>query len=834
MHNFTDNPPRQTINFSQGFEGLTSQEASDRRAAGKGNNVTLQSSRTYWEIVQENLLTFINMVFLALGAILISLGSYGDAFLVVIVILGSVVVSVCQELWAKQKLDRIAILTRPKAVAMRDGELMDIDPSEIVLGDLLEVQAGDQVAVDGEILGTGSVDVDESLLTGESELIRKAEGHFLYSGSICVSGKAFYQVTKVGTESMAFQITQGARAFRQVNTPLQQEINLLIRIFLLVSIFLWILVGAAVASNMISFSEGIQRAAVIAGLVPAGLYLAITLAYALGAVGMLGQNVLIQQANAVESISNVEVLCLDKTGTLTTNQICLQEIYPLQGSEEELKKILGNYVASSINQNQTSAAIAKVCDGTYQHILEEIPFTSARKWSAISFDSSNLAGVYVLGAPEIIFDLEELNSTAHEYIQAQIAQGRRVLMFALSKGTQGEKRQSLRDRADQSVLPQNLEPLGILVFSDQLRAEVEVTLQSFAQAGIKLKIISGDNSQTVLALAKQVGMDTSLNHDLKLVSGAELENMSDAEFRQTVAETTIFGRITPAQKSLIVQTLRQSGNYVAMIGDGVNDVLSLKQANLGIAMESGSKATRNAADIVLLKDSFASLPHAFLEGQRIRIGIQDVIKLFMVRVLTFTFLIFATSLVGNTFPFLNKHTAAVTLISVGLPSTFLPIFAKPGILPYRSMIRSLLHFALPVILSLTLVALGVYLTYLIPVLNNNIEITDNDLMVPRSAMATILIYCILLLLPFLKPPTQFWVGGEPLNGDWRYTIMAVSLLTFYMVALITPPLRDFFTIVFLSWQDYGILAGVAIAWGLGLRAVWRSQSLDRFLGVKLK
>jgi cation-transporting P-type ATPase E len=827
MHKFTDNPPRQTIYLSQGFEGLTSQEASDRRTAGKGNNVVLQSSRTYWEIVRENLLTFINMVFLLLGAILVSLGSYGDAFLVVIVILGSVVVSVCQELWAKKQLDQIAILTRPKVMAMRDGELKEIDPSEIVLGDLLEIQVGDQVAVDGE-LGTGTVDMDESLLTGESELIRKTEGHFLYSGSICVSGKAFYQVTKVGTESMAFQITQGARAYRQVNTPLQQEINLLIRIFLLVSIFLWFLVGAAVASNMISFAEGIQRSAVIAGLVPAGLYLAITLSYALGAVGMLGQNVLIQQANAVESISNVEVLCLDKTGTLTTNQICLQEIYVLKGSEADLKIILGDYVASSINQNPTSASIAEICDGTAQNVIE-IPFTSARKWSAISFDSNKLEGVYVLGAPETIFDLDKLDSTAQEFIQAQIAQGRRVLMFAHS-----ETNQVLSDRGDRSVLPQDLVPLGILVFSDRLRTEVEITLQSFAQAGIKLKIISGDNPQTVLALAKQVGMDTSLNQDLKLVSGAELENMSDAEFRQTVAETTIFGRITPSQKSLIVQTLRQSGKYVAMIGDGVNDVLSLKQANLGIAMESGSKATRNAADIVLLKDSFASLPHAFLEGQRIRSGIQDVIKLFMVRVLTFTFLIFATSLVGNTFPFLNKHCAAITLISVGLPSTFLPIYAKPGTIPYRSMIRSLLHFALPVILSLTLVALVVYLKYLIPVLNANIEITDEDLLIPRSAMATILIYSILFLLPFLKPPTQFFVGGEPLSGDWRYTIMAICLLAFYMVALITPPLRNFFTIAFLSWQDYGILAGVAIGWALGLRAVWRSQSLDRFLGVKLK
>jgi cation-transporting P-type ATPase E len=827
MHNLTDNPTRFPDIF-QGLEGLTAQQVSDRRAAGQGNNVSLQSSRTYWDIVRENLLTFINIVFLILGLILISLGSYGDAFLVVIVLFGGVVVSVCQELWAKQKLDKIAILTRPKVVAFREGNLTEIDPSEIVLGDLLEIQSGDQVVVDGEILGAGAVDIDESLLTGESELIRKLEGHWLYSGSICVSGKAFYEVKRVGTESLAFQITQGARAFRQVYTPLQQEINLLIRVFLLVATFIWILVGAAVYANIISFAEGIQRAAVIAGLVPAGLYLAITLAYALGAVGMLGQNVLIQQANAVESISNVDILCLDKTGTLTTNHMCLQEIYPLQFSEEKLKLILGDYVASSINRNHTSEAIAKICDGDCQSIVDEIPFTSARKWSAIASASENLAGIYVLGAPEIIYDLDKLEQPDSKFIHDQISQGRRILLFTYS-----DQISDLRDLDDQPILPKDLIPLGILVFSDQLRTEAENTLQSFAQAGIALKIISGDNPQTVMALAKQVGMDRNLGQEIRLISGPELEKMNEYEFRQTVLETTIFGRITPAQKSLIVQTLRQAGNYVAMIGDGVNDVLSLKQANLGIAMESGSKATRNAADIVLLQDSFASLPHAFLEGQRIRNGIQSVITLFMIRVLCFTFLIFATSLVGSTFPFLNKHSAAITLISVGLPSTFMPIFAKAEMLPHRSMIRSLLHFALPVILTLSLVGLSVYVTYLIPVLNANVILTDQDLIVPRSALATIMIYCGLLLLPFLKPPTKAWVGGEKLNGDWRYTKLAICLFVFYMLALVTPPLRDFFNITFLSWRDYGILIGVTIIWGISLRTIWRSHFLDRFLGVKL-
>ncbi|MDX1977048.1 MAG: HAD-IC family P-type ATPase [Pseudanabaenaceae cyanobacterium bins.68] len=803
------------------LSGVSTQVAEQLLKSGQGNNISLTPSRTYWQIVQQNLLTFINMVFFGLGMVLISLGSYSDAFLVVVVILGSVVVSVCQELWAKRKLDQIAILTRPKVTAWRDQVLIEIDPSEIVLGDLLEVKTGDQVVVDGQILSESGIDLDESLITGESEVVHRQQGDQIFSGSICVSGQAFYRVEKVGKENLAFQITQGARAFRQVNTPLQQEINLLIRIFLLVSTFLWILVGVAVFANIVSFSEGIQRAAVIAGLVPAGLYLAITLAYALGAVRMLGQKVLVQQANAVESISNVEILCLDKTGTLTANHLHLEQIYPVADhGEAEIRAIAGDYVSSCSQQNSTSEAIAHACPGRKLQLTAEVPFNSTRKWSGITL---NPKLSYILGAPEAV--CEHLPSVAQAYFASQVAQGRRVLLLAIAHN-------SLYDSGDRAYLPSDLAPLALLTFKDQLRPAAQETLASFAQAGITLKIISGDNPQTVLALAKQVGMNQ--HQSLKLISGSQLEQLDPIQFEQVVLETNIFGRITPEQKSRIIQTLRQSGKYVAMIGDGVNDVLSLKQANLGIAMESGSKATRNAADIVLLEDSFASLPQAFLEGQKIRNGIQDVIKLFMVRVLCFTLLIFATSLVGNTFPFLNKHSAAITLISVGLPSTFLPIFAKSGVLPHRSMIRSLLHFDLSAILTLSLVALGVYLKYLIPVIDRNIILSDQDLLVPRSAIASILIFCNLLLVPFLKPPTRAWVAAEPLSGDWRYTIMAFSLIGFYMVAVLIPPLRNFFDIAFLGWQDYGILAVVAITWAVTLRTLWRSRFLDKFLGVSLK
>ena len=834
-----DAPPTSSL------QGLTEQEVIKRRAVGQGNNVTLQTSRSYRQILQENLFTFINAVFFAISVVMAVLQRYGDAVLVVVVIFGGVLVNIYQEIWAKQQLDRIALLNRPKATVIRSGKEYTIDLGEIVLGDILVIRPGDQILVDGVVVGEGRMDVDESLLTGESDMIPKAAGDSVYSGSFCVSGTSCFEAQKVGTETVAYKLVTGARAFRQVYTPLQQEVNLVIRVFMLLACFMWILVGIGFLSRAHSLADTVQRAAVVAGLVPTGLLLAITLAYGMGAVRMLGQNVLIQQANAVESLSNVDILCLDKTGTLTTNQINLETVYPIGITEEALRQMLGDFAANTTAHNRTSEAIAAVCPGAVRSVKAEIPFSSARKWSAIAFGTAQRAialarnpgaiafdefpnsGIYVLGAPEMLAKAVTLTDEMTAYIQAGVQQGLRMLLFAYSDDL------NAIDENSTPTLPPTLTPLGLIQFSDQLRPEARETLHGFAQAGIEVKIISGDNTQTVAALAKQAG----LGSDIKLVSGPELAAMDEAQFGQAAVSSTIFGRITPEQKAKLVQTLRRQGHYVAMIGDGVNDVLSLKQANLGIAMESGSKATRGVADIVLLKDSFAALPHAFLEGQRIRNSIRDVLSLFMVRVFCVTLLIFATAMVTEGFPLVNKHAAIVTLIGVGLPTVVLPIWAKPGVVSKRrSMVRSLLHFTVPATLTLTLVGLLVYLLYTISAILDlapGLEFNQVDYAQPRTALVTILVLCELFLIPFLKPPTTAWVGGEPLSGDWRYSITALVLLVVYMTILAVPPLRKFFELASLSLLECLFLGLVALEWCLILRAIWRTRFLDRFLGVDL-
>ena len=824
------------------LQGLTEQEATRRQAAGQGNNVTLQTSRSYRQILQENLFTFINAVFFAISVVMLLLHRYSDGFLVVVVIFGGVVVSIVQELWAKQQLDRIALLNRPTATVIRDSTEQSLDPSALVLGDILVLRPGEQIVVDGKIVGDSRIDVDESLLTGESDTVPKLAGDAVYSGSFCVSGSARFEAQKVGAETVAYKLITSARSFRQVYTPLQQEINLVIRVFMLIACFLWILVGISFLSRSQPLADVVQRAAVIAGLVPSGLLLAITLAYGTGAVRMLGANVLIQQANAVESLSHIDVLCLDKTGTLTTNQLTLQTVHPIDRSEEQLRQQLGDFAANVDTHNRTSEAIAQMYPGQVRSVKASVPFSSSRKWSAIAFgdpldgepmDATVAPGVYVLGAPEMLASAAALPDDITTQIQAATQQGLRVLLFASSPDVG-----AIVDSADKQeppALPSHLIPLGILFFSDQLRPEARATLEGFAQAGISVKIISGDNPHTVQALAQQVGLAA----DLAVISGPELALMDEAQFAQAAVTATIFGRITPEQKARLVQALRRQGNYVAMIGDGVNDVLSLKQANLGIAMESGSKATRSVADIVLLKDSFAALPQAFLEGQRIRNGIRDTLTLFLVRMTCITLLIFSTAMVTDSFPLLNKHAALVTLIGVGLPTIVLPLWATPGVTPgegKRSVVRSRLHFTIPAMLTMTLVALLVYLLYVVAAILDlppSFEFGQVDYSQPRTALVTILILCELFLLPFLKPPTNAWVAGEPFSGDWRYSLTALGLALVYLSILVLPPLRNFFELAVLSWLDCIFLSVVALEWCLILRSLWRTRFFDRFLGADL-
>jgi cation-transporting ATPase E len=350
-----------------------------------------------------------------------------------------------------------------------------------------------------------------------------------------------------------------------------------------------------------------------------------------------------------------------------------------------------------------------------------------------------------------------------------------------------------------------------------------------------LKIISGDTPATVAALAKQAG----LAKDIILVSGTELAKMNPVEISQWVEKATIFGRITPQQKEMIVRTLRARGHYVAMIGDGVNDVLSLKQANLGIAMQSGSQATRSVADIVLLNDSFAALPFAVREGQRILNGMQDIFKLFLTRVLVVALLVLSIEVVGG-FPFSPRHSSLLSLLTVGVPTLALAAWARPGVVKRRNLVRWLLRFVLPPTIGMSVIGMGVFLITITLRLHSgqtadtSLEIGVGDgLLAAQTALTSFTILCGLLLIPFVEPPTKFWVGGDRLSGDWRPTILAIGLMVVYIVIMAVPFFREMFDMLPLTWLEYLLIVAGTIIWAITLRWSWRTRVLDRFFQVNL-
>jgi cation-transporting P-type ATPase E len=807
---------------NQSVQGLSTQEVEAGRVAGKGAVMPPPTTRSYAQIIREDVFTLINNILFILCLALLFFGQFSEAFVSAGAVLFNVVISVIQELRAKRSLDRIALLTRPKATVVRDGREQSVDPGEIVQDDLLVLHAGDQIVVDGPLVGDGRIEVDESLLTGESDPVTKQKGDMLYSGSFSIAGSARYRAENVGIDSVAGQFTAKARAFRRMLTPLQRQINVLIQSLLLVALYIEIILILVAVANQTPVVETVRMAVIVVGIVPIGLFLASCVAYAMGALRIAGKNALVQRLSAVESLSNVDVLCLDKTGTLTANRLQLEHMQPFGISEAELRRLLALYVSNTSSQNATSTAIGMACgaqDNVHPlRVHDEIPFSSARKWSALAVEGDQ-QGVYVLGAPEILLPFLSAEAELGTFADEEARRGMRVLLFAYSSDTT-----LLRTVDEKPTLPTGLRPLGMVSLRDELRQGVQETLAGFSEVGVKIKLISGDNPSTVAALAKQVGIVNAGS----VVSGSELEQMEEGQFAQVAEETTIFGRIAPQQKERLVQTLRQHKHYVAMIGDGVNDILSLKQANLGIAMESGSQATRGVADIVLLQDSFDALPAAFAEGQRIRNGMESAMKLFLTRVMYLALLLFTIPALGG-FPFEPKQKALITFETLGIIAVALAAWAHPGTPIRRGLIRVLLLFTLPAAVTLSLVAFGVYLVAFLLALQDPGMSLEAAQLIAQSALTSFAVCSGLLLVPFVVPPANLWVGGSKLNGDWRPTLLALGLLIVYLAVITIAPLRTFFSLTALGMRDYLFIGAAALIWSIIQRWIWRAHLFERFL-----
>jgi len=671
------------------------------------------------------------------------------------------VISTLQELYAKHKLDRIALVTRPTVTVMRDGQEKVMDPADLVRGDILRV-----------------------------------------------------------------------------------------RVVMLVVALMSMLILLAGVLEHLPFIRLVQISAVLTGQVPYGLFFMIVVAYAWGAAGGARQGALVQQVNAIESLSNIDVLCLDKTGTLTTNRLRYHDVQPLENrSRDDIEGLLGDFVRSASVTNRTSAAIRAGVQGEPGMPVDEVPFTSLRQWSALAFDSDERRGVYVLGAlemlkPYVLAETMAADSPLSAHVQAWSDAGLRVLVLAHNPDVT-----TLHDDKGHPHLPA-LTPLGVISLSDELRPDARETMAAFARLGMQIKIISGDAPQTVAALAKQAGF----TQDVAPVSGPELEHMTEAAWHQAAAEATIFGRMTPRQKEKLVEALIAQGHYVAMMGDGVNDVLAMKKAHVGIAMQSGSNATRNVADMVLLNDAFSALHPAFQEGKRIASGMASAMYLFLARVATTTLIIIAISMLGLGFPFEPAHVA-LTVFTVGIPSFFLIWWAKPHT-RQADLLPSLVRFVIPAAVLTMLVGVVLYTFYYTRVL----EGMRTDQIPPRvvqrfetftgltydvddafgPAVATIVAQTVLssfisltafCLILFLEPPLRFFTGWTHQSSDKRPALLALGLLLTFAVVLLTPDFAYYFG---LFPVGPGVAINVSLAvllWVLALRTLWRGHLFDRFLGL---
>ncbi len=783
------------------FPGLTAEEAAELARASGTNRFEPDTTRSYVRIFIDNAFPAANVALVVVAAVLIALGLYIDAFFTAGLVAGNIVVGVFQEARAKRQLERITVLARAPARVVRDGLEQSLDPDDLVEGDVVVIGPGEQVQADGTVLEASLCSVDESLLTGEADLVRKSAGDTVFSGSFCMGGQAVYRCERIGSSSVANDIAARARSFGVVRTPLQREVGYV----------MWGMAGVVALISIAVFKsfhdiyghaplvETTRAAAVIVALVPQGLWVMVTVTYALAIVRLSPLGVLVQRLNAVESISHVDVLCLDKTGTITTNALALETLHPLALDGPELRRLLGVYAASATISNRTNETIRTALGGDARTPAAEVYFDSVRKWSALLFDAEDMQGVYVLGAPEVLLD--HVAADERDRLRAWSEQGLRVLVF-----THAPEAVAIAYGGDVPQLPERLVPLGFVVLRDELRDGARETIAGFAQAGIALKIISGDNPATVAALARAAGVTGSG----AAVSGLDLDTTDPDALAEVAEQATVFGRISPAQKASIVAALQRRGYYVAMIGDGVNDVPALKRSHVAISVRSASPVTRSIADLLLLDDSFSSLPGAFTEGRRVRSGMEAIIRLFLVRTFGAAVLILGVALLSSEFPLTPRLTAILSTLTVGIPALFIAAWAKPR-LTARYLIGSSALFVVPAALLLGAMSIVVY----------EIALGHYDVPTARTVITAAGVFAGVTLIPYAGDQPSLWLRLRGLVASPRVSALAAVMLLLFVVAFAFDPLRRFYELTPLSiWLWLLAIAGAA-SWALALAASWR-------------
>jgi cation-transporting ATPase E len=718
--------------------GLTEAEAARRLAARPPERQ--RPSRSYASIVRANVLTLFNLILAVAGTATLVFGEWQDSLFLGVLVSNSAI-GIFQEVRAKRALDRLSALVAPSATVVRDGTARRVGVPEVVVGDLVRLEPGDQVVADGTLETAVALRLDESILTGESRPAERVAGELVRSGSFAVEGEGAFVVTAVGADSYAARITGEARTFRHPRSPLERALNRLLVVLVAVMLPLGLVLGYALWERHAPLRTAVPTAvAAVVTLVPEGLILLASLTFAVAALRMARRGALAQQLNAIESLASVDVLCLDKTGTLTEGSLRVVDVV----GPESLANELGRYAASATVRNATLEAIAKAFPAAPEPVEEHIPFSSRQRFAAQRIGGVN----YVLGAPER-FLLGGLADAADRAAR----EGRRVLAFATAAALDEE------------------EPTahGLVVLAEELRPEARETVEWFSRQGVELKVISGDRPETVASIAADVGITGPAT------DGSALPE-DPAELRRLVLGHAVIGRISPEGKRRVVEALRDGGRYVAMVGDGVNDVPALKASRLAVAQGSGTQMARSVADIVLVDGRFESVPAMVEEGRKILRNVQRVAKLFVTKSAFAGFLILSIGLTPTAYPLLPRQLTLAASLAIGIPGFFLALAPSSGRYTSRGFLRELSGFAVP---AGTAAGLGVLSSYLFA-----LNVLDEKLVPARTVATTVLIVVGLYLIVVLET--------EGLRRTAAVLVLCAALAGAYVLVLVVPVVRRFY------------------------------------------
>jgi len=779
--------------------GLSSATAAKRlRELGPPSET---SSRSVSSIVAGNVFTLFNAIIGGFFVLILSLGLFADAVFGLIAIVNSYI-GIRQELKAKRTLDELAVLVAPHAKVLRDGAVQSLLAEEVVPGDVIRIEPGDQLVADGETIESRGMTLDESLLTGEADGVRKQPGDRALSGSFCISGSGYYTVDAVREESYAGRLAGEARAFRHPPSPLQGEVNQVIVACTYAMAPLALILLLVFQVRSLDLVEAAQTAtAGLVTLIPEGLVLLMSVTFAVAAVRLARKDTLVQQMSATESLAAVDTICVDKTGTLTDGELRLIGVEVAEGLEPATAHAaLGRFAASAGDRNRTLEAVGERFPGEAERVTGEVPFSSEWKWSGLRIGSTT----YVLGAPDVLGTAGALALPPGltRVLERETAAGRRVVAF-------GEASEPLPTDPSRQPAPR-MAPVALIVLEETLRPDAAETVAFMREENVDLKLISGDARATVTAVAAAVGVPP----DAGTIEGDELPE-DPQELAEAVQSNTVFCRIKPEQKKALVAALAASGRYTAMIGDGVNDVPALKQARLAVAMGSGAQVTKGVADVVLLKDEFARLPQAVAEGRRIARNIHRLGRLYLTKSVYAAALILLVAIPGFAFPFLPRHLTLAVFLTIGIPSFVLALAPSDGPLYRGRLLRALAAFAVPAGLA---TALGSILSFFLVD-----TVFGGTLEAGRTAATTTLIVLGLSFVLLLERGP----GREHIAIQSYMLGMVIALGGLYAGILAIPPLRDFFEMNLLSSAQW-FLALLSAATGLTIASVlWRLPQIEK-------